>query len=186
VIRWLTLSSVLAAAPFLEFAADLLFKRLFGRISNDIVIAKLQSDTRPAVKEIVKDDAAIWKGLETYTDFGDKTSDILQTSAIALISLLLSQIETTGSIFCTTIPHSLLGAAIVFFLLFFLVRIAQRRVDPGKVNATKWYYRVALLFCFLVIIIGSTPKDYLLFGQKPSRHEKTLPSPQPTTASPNR
>lgn len=174
-IKWLTLSTVLAAAPFLEFLADRGFKKAFGRVSDDIVVAKLQSDAREAVKQVVRD-IAVWNSLETYADFGDKTSDILQTSIIALLSLLLSQLETTGSVLRTTVPHLLLAAALIFYLIFFLVRLSQNKIDPGKVGSTKSYYRIALLFCMLVIIISHVPKKYLLHETPAQQGQQTSPT----------
>jgi hypothetical protein len=168
VIKWLNLSTVLASAPFLEFLADRAFKRVFGQISNEIVVKRLGSDAREAVKEVVNKEA-VWASLETYADFGDKTSDILQTGIIALLSLLLSQIETTGSVLCTTVPHSLLAAALICYLIFFLVKLSQNKIDPGKVGSTKYYYRVALLFCILAIVVSHVPKNYLLLQMSPSR-----------------
>ncbi len=173
--KWLNLSTVLAAAPFVERFADLAFKRIFGRVSNEIVAVRLRSDNREAVRSIAEKEG-VWSGLETYAEFGHKTSEILQISVVALIGLFLSQIEVTGSVLSTTVFHLLLSFGIICYLIFFLIKLAQNKIDPAKVGSTKSYYRIALIFCILVIVISHVPKNCLLLQTSTPQAQKSPPS----------
>lgn len=168
----LTPATVLAAAPFLEFVADHFFGWIFDGMSKEIVVKEMRDDPRQAVQDVGKN-PAIFASIETFTDFRKDVGDTLKTSVVALLSLVLSQLEVTGSLLRSTVWHFALGAVIVIFVLFLFFQLSRGKIDPAKMKATKYYYWVGLVFCFLVIVITHLPKDYIFPHGSSSATEQT-------------
>ena len=139
---------MLAATPILLFLLNLLLEIISSSISRE-VIALMRYDSRPRVREIGENEF-ILGAIGTYVTYGTHVKRIFQATIIALLSLMISQYTCPRLIRVITPVHLLLLA----FLIFVLIKLCRRQIDPAAVGSTNRYYYGALSFSFLVFLIG--------------------------------
>jgi hypothetical protein len=157
---WLTASTIAAAAPFVEFVAEQVFARIYGLVSGDLITEAMKEDDQDEIKALANNTDVV-ATLNNYGENREQIGDVLRASTLALLGVVISQYEVTNSLLCTTPFHLGLVVIIIGFMVFFLIQLIRKRIQPARVHAVAWYHGIALLLCIMVIVLGHIPEKYL-------------------------
>ena len=151
-MRLITPANVAALAPLIEQGFGLFFSSILSTQVEEIVREELSASPDLKVQAVGKDTSAL-AGLRRYLAYGSRVENTLETSILAVVSIILAEFERTGGF---TISGLYLAVLILVLgnLIVLLIRAARRTLGAFRPRAAMFHYIGGLVLSASIIVLN--------------------------------